>query len=342
MTMTRFSHLPLDKPALVAFIWLAACCQPGLTQPVPASVLQIEVRDIVRYNEDLSDVTKFASDPSATVPNLPRNFYEVIHIGDIIAVNGSPVKGTYITCARYTNTMLAPNPGEAIADTSIAGLNEVSFDILAVDGTRIGSLFGLGLSRSSPAPGAPSVVTSGNHVIIGGSGAFLGVRGSFGQAATDQTIPIRNASITEDPASRRKNGGGRILLLIQLIPYIVPQIATDSGEPEVFHADFSPVNRARPATAGETLIVRASGLGPTRPGVDPGQPFPSDVEVVNAPVEATVSGQPAQVLNAFGWPGTLDRYRVDFRVPDGTAGPIATIQLTAGFISGTPVNIPVQ
>lgn len=342
MIMRRFSLLQLDKAVLVAFISLTACCQKALTQPLPISMLQIEVQDVVRYNGDLSELTKFASNPAATAPNLPRNFYEVIHIGDIVAVNGSPAKGTYIANLWNTNTMLNPNPGEAIADTSVAGLNQVSFDILTTDGTRIGSLFGVGLSRSSPAPGAPSAVTSGNHVIVGGSGAFLGARGSFGQIASSRNIPIRNASIAEDPANRRKNGGGRILLLIQLIPYVVPQIVTDSGGPEVFHADLSPVNRARPATAGETLIVRATGLGPTRPGVDPGEPFSSDVQEVNAPVEATVNGQPAQVLNAFGWPGTLDRYRVEFRVPDGSGGPIARIRLTAGFISGTPVSIPVQ
>lgn len=343
MTMTSFSFPQLYKRALVAFLWLAACCQSALTQPLPISVLQIEVQDVVRYNEDLSDVTKFASNPSATPPTLPRNFYEVIHLGDIVAVNGSPVRGTYITRLRYTNTMLDPNPGEAIADTSIAGLNEVSFDILTADSTRIGTLFGMGLSRSTPAPGAPSAVTSGNHVIVAGSGAFFGARGSFGQTVSDQTIPIRNASIAEDPANRRKNGGGRISFLLQLIPYIVPQIVTTSSGAAVFHQDFSPVNTAKPARAGEILIVRASGLGPTRPGIDPGQPFPSDVfQQVNAPVEVNVNGRPAQVLNAFGWPGTLDAYRVDFRVPEATAGPIAAIQLTAGFISGSPVSIPVQ
>jgi uncharacterized protein (TIGR03437 family) len=343
VTVTSVSFFQLYKRALVAFIWLAACCQQALTQPVPVSVLQIEVRDVVRYNEDLSDVTKFASNPSATPPTLPRNFYEVIHIGDIVAVNGSPARGTYITRLRNTNTMLDPNPGEAVADTSVAGLSEVSFDILTADSRPIGSLFGMGLSRASPAPGAPLAVSTGNHVIVGGSGAFLGARGYFGQAVSDQTIPIRNASISEDPANRRKNGGGRILFLMQVIPYIPPQIVITSSGPAVFHPDFSPVNTARPAAAGEILIVRASGLGPTRPGVDPGQPFPSDVfRDVNAPVAVNVNGHPAQVLNAFGWPGTLDNYRVDFQVPDGTGGPTAAIQLTAGFISSAPVSIPVQ
>jgi uncharacterized protein (TIGR03437 family) len=49
-----------------------------------------------------------------------------------------------------------------------------------------------------------------------------------------------------------------------------------AGSPAVFHADFSPVTPARPARAGETLIVMATGLGPTRPGMNPGTPFPEN------------------------------------------------------------------
>jgi hypothetical protein len=239
--------------------------------------------------------------------------------------------------------MQNPNAGQAVADTSIAGLTDTSYDILTEEGRPIGTLFGMGLSRSIPAPGAPLAVTQGNHAIVGGSGAFLGARGYIGQPVSDQSIAIRNASITEDPANRRRNGGGRIFFLAQVIPYVAPQIVTTASGPAVFHADFSPVNTARPANAGEILIVRATGLGPTRPGVDPGQPFPSDVfQEVNAPVQVNVNGQPAQVLNAIGWPGAVDTYRVDFRLSDRTAGTTAAIQITAGFISSISVNIPVQ
>jgi hypothetical protein len=341
-SMTSLSLFRLCKLGQALFC-LATCCQSALAQAVPNSMLQIEVQNVVRYNEDVSDVTKFAAIPSLTPPALPRNFYEVIHIGDIVTVNDSLARGTFVSRLRYTNTMLEPNPGEAIADTSIAGLTDFCFDILTVDSRPIGTLFGMGLSRAVPPPGAPLAVSSGNHVIVGGSGAFLGARGYFGQSASDQTIAIRNASITEDPANRRKNGGGRIFFLMQVIPYVAPQIVATSSGPVVFHADISPVNTDRPAKAGETLIVRATGLGPTRPGVDLGQPFPSDVfQEVNAPVQVNVNGQAAQVLNAIGWPGALDTYRVDFRLPDRTVGITAAIQIIAGFISSSAVNIPVQ
>ena len=149
--------------------------------------------------------------------------------------------------------------------------------------------------------------------------------------------------MTEDPADRRSNGGGRIKFVLQMIPMSTPQIVATAGGPAVFHADFSAVTTARPAKAGEVLIVRATGLGPTRPGVDPGQPFPLDsLLAVNSPVDVAVNGRTAEVINAVGWPGLVDTYRFDFRVPDGTATGVAAIQLTAAWIAGSPVNIPIQ
>jgi uncharacterized protein (TIGR03437 family) len=63
---------------------------------------------------------------------------------------------------------------------------------------------------------------------------------------------------------------------------------------------------------------------------------------INSPLDVTVNGQAAAVINKIGWPGLVDTYRVDFRVPDGTAAGIAAIQLTAAWISGIAVNIPIQ
>ena len=54
------------------------------------------------------------------------------------------------------------------------------------------------------------------------------------------------------------------------------------------------------------------------------------------------NGKPTDVLNKFGWPGTTDTYRLDIRVPDGTASGMAALQVTAAFIAGREVRIPVQ
>ena len=128
-----------------------------------------------------------------------------------------------------------------------------------------------------------------------------------------------------------------------MIPMFAPQIVATASGLAVFHSDFSPVTAAKPAKAGEVLIVEATGLGPTVPGVDPGQSFPTDsLFQVNSPVDITVNGRPAEVINNTGWPGLVDTYRIDFRVPDGTTAGMASIQITAAWIAGTAAGIAVQ
>jgi len=97
---------------------------------------------------------------------------------------------------------------------------------------------------------------------------------------------------------------------------------------------------------GEWLILSATGLGPTRPRIDPGKPFPRWVSgkehLVNSPVEVIVNGKAAQVISAIGWPGQTNVYRVDFRVPEGTAAGTATLGLSVAWIDGPEVKIPVR
>jgi uncharacterized protein (TIGR03437 family) len=128
-----------------------------------------------------------------------------------------------------------------------------------------------------------------------------------------------------------------------VIPMSRPEVVITPNGPAVFHADFSQVTAANPARAGELLILTATGLGPTLPGVDPGQPFPANsLQEVNSPVEVTVSGKPAEVINKIGYPGTTDSYRVDIRVPEGTAPGTATVQVSAAWITGPEVKFAIR
>ena len=122
------------------------------------------------------------------------------------------------------------------------------------DGTPIGTIIAIGLAGGDAAPGSPSSVTGNNFVITGGTGAFLGVRGQVGSADPLPGVPVqRIASMTEDPANRRLNGGGTQRWVVHLIPMSVPQIVITASGPAVFHSDFSPVTAAKPAKAGECV-----------------------------------------------------------------------------------------
>jgi len=187
-------------------------------------------------------------------------------------------------------------------------------------------------------------VTGSNNAVAGGTGAFLGVRGQLGGAGVPGFASFRTASVTEDPANRRRNGGGKLRFVVHLIPMSRPEIVNTAAGPAVAHSnDFASVTAARPARPGEILSLFATGLGPTRPGVDPGKPFPtSPLAAVNSPVDVTVNGRPAEVLGAVGYPGAVDAYQVNFRIPADTARGTAAIQLSAAWIPGPEVRIAVQ
>jgi uncharacterized protein (TIGR03437 family) len=123
-----------------------------------------------------------------------------------------------------------------------------------------------------------------------------------------------------------------------------PQIVTAASGPAVTHSsDFSLVTASKPAAAGEILSVFVTGLGPTKPGVDPGKPFPaSPLAAVNSPVDVTVNGKPAEVTAAVGYPGAADGYQVNFRVPSDAARGPATLQVGAAGIKGPAVSIVIQ
>lgn len=319
-------------------VGLVVGIMPKAQAQEPAAILEIQVQNAVTYFNDLTDPSKLATSPGITPP-APRTFMPWVFIADIVAVNGKPANGVDVARANQINLRTSPKPGVSVADTIRGDTQAGVFEIQQADGTPVGTIMFSGLTGGAPPPGAPARVAAGNNAILGGTGAFLGVKGEWGSVSAAP----RGASMVEDPANRRTNGGGPVLFVLHLVPMSRPEVVSRASGPEVFHADFSPVTAAKPAKAGEALIVQATGLGPTVPGVDPGQPFPADAILqVNSPMEVTVNGQSAEVINKIGWPGLIDTYRVDFRVPDGTPAGTASIQLTAAWIPGRPVQIPTQ
>src|SRR5438876_6621900 len=96
--------------------------------------------------------------------------------------------------------------------------------------------------------------------------------------------------------------------------------------------------RLRPANSGRNCC----GSGRRREIQFCLLPTASASPIVNSPVEVAVNGKAAEVLSAVGFPGAVDGYEVKFRVPPDIANGPASIQLSAAWIAGAPVIIPVQ
>jgi hypothetical protein len=122
-----------------------------------------------------------------------------------------------------------------------------------------------------------------------------------------------------------------------------PFIVSSAGSPEIYHKDWKPVTAAAPVAAGEEVIVKATWLGSTIPAVPAGQPFPAQPLLpVSSPVEVRVDGVPAEVTLKIGWPETINRYRLDFRVPKPHAHGSASVEITAAGVTGPQVSMPVE
>ncbi len=336
---------------LPVLVWCAMIGGGHLeAQVVPPTILEIDTENIVSYASDVFDASKFATNPSLTTAATARNFGFVIAVGDIVAVNGKSAKGSLIARQQSIAVSPTPSPGQGIADITRTAVTDFIFEIQQADGSPVGDIENLALS-GGPAPlglsggaaplGAP---LGSNHAVIGGTGAFVGVRGQAASVVLPGNIGPRIASMTEDPAQRRNNGGGKVHFVFQLFPMTRPEIAITPNGPAVFHSNnFSLVTHANPAKAGEVLSLFATGLGPTRPVVNAGNPFPANpTAVVTSPVEVTVNGSTAEVIGAVGYPGSVDQYQVNFQIPADAEPGTATLQLSAAWITAPAVKIAIH
>jgi hypothetical protein len=324
----------------------AALCGIATAQKLPPVTIDIAVANGALYLPDTADYSKYGTllgpvMPAAAANGLSfPNFTTYVEISDVVSVNGDPAKGTLVNQGRFLQLSPTPRAGQTIADSGWYTIASVGIDVLTAAGVRVGTVYTSGFALGAPPPGAPAGYSGLAVAVQGGTGAFVGATGQI----TLSNLGARAASIMEDPANRRNLGGqpdpAIRHLLVQLIPAVRPEIEA------VYHADFTPVTADKPGQKGETLIALCTGLGPTRPAVDFGQPFPpysaDPLYQVSSPVSVNVNGEPVKAINAIGWPGLVDAYRVDFQVPgNATSGPVA-IQLTAAWIPGHSVIIPAQ
>ena len=299
------------------------------------SIFEIRVEKITFYAEDTFDYARLATEASPVSPTAARNFDRFLGVGDITAINGEPAKGVWVGRVQTFNISPTPQPGQAIGDIAMGQLLEWHFQILTPDGTQVGGIYAKGIPTFGPsAPGTPPAARS-SLAIIGGNGAYLGARGQVGFAAAPELNPPvsgGNASMREDPSRRREQPRQNTRsFIVHMLPDEQPMIQS------VLHSDFSPVTTANPARKGEVLIAMATGLGPTRSALAPGMPYPLPPEQpmeVSSPVEVNIAGHVQSALNKVGWPGMVNTYRVDFRVPDSTPSGQAAVELTVAWISG--------
>jgi hypothetical protein len=335
--MTRTSLASQLKPALGAAVVALVF---GAATSASAQVLEIEINNGVFYVFDTTDPFKFATVPAAVPPwsggPSPRNFFTGVFIADIVSVNGRPARGVMVRRGTRIGLTTTQFPGQAIADTTRGFIDDGVWEIQTGEGAAVGTLTTHGFIGGPPPPGAPAAALGTNLAVTGGTGAFLGAGGQL--TALPGGSGRVQASVTEDPATRRINGGNRSRFLVQLVPAFRPEIVVGpDGRAVVRAADHRPVTMGHPATAGEELTLEASSLGPSVPSATGG-----GGQLAVGPVEVVIDGLAAQVTAVESDPQRPDVYRISFVVPDGVATPVATLSVSSAWVSSTPVQFPTR
>jgi uncharacterized protein (TIGR03437 family) len=109
------------------------------------------------------------------------------------------------------------------------------------------------------------------------------------------------------------------------------------------HSDGSPITAQSPASAGETVILYASGLGTLANAVAE-YDWPTSANPVSVPVQADVAGIQAAVLYAGAAPRYPGVYQMNIVIPPGVATSAgANVRIFEGYAQTHPkVTIPIR
>jgi hypothetical protein len=205
---------------------MGTMARSALGQAVPATTLEIDVENTVNYVEDTLDFTRLATNRNITPASLQPTFASIVSIGDIVAVNGRAAKGTFTAVSRRVNLTAASTLGQALADITRPIITNSQYEILTSDGGAIGTIMCQGFGGGAAPSGSPSTQIEGNQAVTGGTGAFAGIWGTCGVGTAPNPVANRTASMVEDPASRRVNGGGRGRHIVSVNPFSTSNVPT--------------------------------------------------------------------------------------------------------------------
>src|SRR5262249_14703587 len=139
------------KTTILSFLFVVACCTRAAGQ-APAT-LKVELRNLVEYQFDTSDPSRFATNSFITQGGINSTIgrcvgVSLLGIGDIVAVNGQPASGTYTSRGMSVCMSTSPQPWHAIADTTRASIRYETYEILQSDGvTPVGTVMTNGMNN---------------------------------------------------------------------------------------------------------------------------------------------------------------------------------------------------
>jgi uncharacterized protein (TIGR03437 family) len=136
--------------------------------------------------------------------------------------------------------------------------------------------------------------------------------------------------------------GTQTFTLAPASPGIFTLDGSGAGDGAILHADNSLVGAVRPASAGEEVVIYATGLGATNPSFATGTAA-NRMNTTVLPVSVTIGGKVATVAYGGLTQGFVGLYQVNAIVPSGLTGsqPVV-ITVGASYSSQAGVTMSVQ
>jgi uncharacterized protein (TIGR03437 family) len=178
------------------------------------------------------------------------------------------------------------------------------------------TLFGTGLAKSDQKAAPPYPPTlNGVTVMINGTAAPL-YSVSAGQINALVPYATQGATATIMVQNGSANSNTVTVPLGVTSPGVYSLDQSGSGPGAILHADYSVVNTAKPAVAGETVLIYLTGMGAVNPPVKDGtaggsNPFSN----ATADVAVLVGGRPCTVLYNGLAPGYPGLYQINVTLP---------------------------
>jgi uncharacterized protein (TIGR03437 family) len=295
------------------------------------------------------DIVVPFSTPFSYDPNKGRLLVDFLGSAPIVPPTGSLDAEQYPDTVSSNAYVVTGDPALAAATSALIG----------------GVVFGLDIAAAGPVPTVTSVTNSAapssTHVSPGALASIFG--SNFGSAATSVTVSVGGKpayvipsgvfptqlnvqipyEVSSGPTTLTVTVNGATsapfsLTLDTYAPAFLTQNGAASGPARVITSKGAPVSLALPASPGDTLVVYATGLGPTNPPTPTGSPTAAN-PLAMTPV-LTVGGVKAAVSFAGTAAALVGAVQINFTVPAGVQGTQPLVVSIGGVNSNSAVTLP--
>lgn len=150
------------------------------------------------------------------------------------------------------------------------------------------------------------------------------------------------ATIGGHPIEVRFNGLVSAAKYVEVVPIAPMLFEYPNGVLGWGNASIPTVDMGVPISGGSEIMLYATGLGQTSPGVTTGQPVTADMPYNTAPLTVTMGGQPARVRYAYAAPGLVGLYQLGVQIPTGLKAGSQPVSLGVGGSTSNNITLNVK